>query len=484
MHAMTNTNITDDLFSPIDRKNTKIVATIGPATESEDKIAELILAGMNIDRFNTKHNEPDWHRDVIRRVRKVAQEMKVPIGILVDLQGPEIRIDLKQSPIEITQNDHLHITTAEYSTENNDILLPLNVIHGLSVGDHLITDEGACHFVIVSKNDDHLIAEALESCSLKTRKTVNTPNVVINMPSLTDRDEIFLDELKTEAPEFVGLSFVRDERDIAHLRNVLSQKNIDADVIAKIENRKAVENLESIISVSDAVMVARGDLAMEVDYEELIFWQKKIIELGRKYAKPVITATQMLLSMTEKPMPTRAEISDIAHAVYDGTDAVMLSEETTIGKYPAKCVGVQAKIVAFYEPQITDDSNANTKQFVLSPLVYSIAEKMKASQPEAEKIVVLGDSMNLVHQLSSFHFTVPILALTSSLLLSQKLTLTYGVQPMYLPNTNLADFNVDQLIEVLKEQQKLSLGERVLVIYNPNGKPENAANQPLLREVI
>ncbi len=478
------TSSTQKIVSAIDRKKTKVVATIGPATESEEQIANLISAGMNVARFNTKHNVPSWHREIVQRVRKVAAEMQVPIGILIDLQGPEIRITLKQDQLTVKKDDQLTFTSKELSQSDTDVLLPPNVIECLEVGNHLITDEGACHFVIVSKTDGHFAAECQEDCVLKTRKTVNTPNVVIEMPALLPSDEEFIAELSNEHIEYFALSFVRTPQDIQHLRNILIQRNVSADIVSKIENRKAVENLESIIAASDAVMVARGDLAMEVDFEELIYWQKKIIRLSQKYAKPVITATQMLLSMTQKPTPTRAEISDVANAVYDGTDALMLSEETTQGKFPSKCVDVFTKIARFYEDHPSDCAPASPSTQTLVPLAQSILETVKKEQKIVEKIVIIGDDINVCRQLSSFHLSAAILAVTSTLFASQKLALSFGVQPIYLPNVSLRDTSVNEFMEILKHHQKLSLGERVLFIYNFVETEENAANQPLLREVI
>jgi pyruvate kinase len=475
---------TQKIISAIDHKKTKVVATIGPVTESEEQIANLIAAGMNVARFNTKHNTPAWHKEVSQRVRKVAAEMHVPIGILIDLQGPEIRITLKQDQLTVKKDDQLVFTSQELSHSDTDVLLPPNVIDCLEVGNHIITDEGACHFVIVSKTDGHFAAECQEDCVLKNRKTVNTPNVVVEMPALLPRDEEFITELSGENIEYFALSFVRTVQDIEHLRNILSQKNQTADIVSKIENRKSVENLESIIAASDAVMVARGDLAMEVDFEELIYWQKKIIRLSQKHAKPVITATQMLLSMTQKPTPTRAEISDVANAVYDGTDALMLSEETTQGKYPIKCVEVFTRIAHFYEEHPSEYISSVQNTSLLAPLAQSILETVNKEPKAVEKIVIIGDDVNVCRQLSSFHLSATILAITHTLQAAQKLTLSYGVQPMYLPTVSLRDTSVNELMELLKQHQKLSLGERVLFIYNFVESKENAANQPLLREVI
>lgn len=471
------------LISPVDQKKTKIVATIGPATESEQKIGELISAGMNVARFNTKHNQPSWHREVVQRVRKVAAQMQVPIGILIDLQGPEIRITLKKDQLEVKKGETATFSAEGSSTQESDILVPLNVVDSLNVGNHVLMDDGMCHFVIVSKTDHHFTAECLHDCIVKTRKTLNTPNVVIDMPALIPEDEIYLEELREEQIDFIALSFVRSAQDISHLRNVLAQKKLTSDVIAKIENRKAVDNLESIIEASDGIMVARGDLAIEVDFEELIYWQKKIIASSLVHAKPVITATQMLASMTQKPIPTRAEISDVANAVYDGTDAEMLSEETTTGQYPIKTVEVQAKIVQFYE-QHTSESLPNTEnQLGHSPLITATLEIFKNTHQGLEKIIVVSDRLDFVRELSSFHLRVPIWVIAPTLQIAQKLTLSFGVRPLHIPNFDLSTASMDALFDILKKNQKLSLGERVLFVYNLDKSNQSNSNAPLVREV-
>jgi pyruvate kinase len=472
------------IISPMSSKKTKIVATIGPATESEEKIAELITAGMNVARFNTKHNEPSWHREVALRVRKVAKEMKTPVAILLDLQGPEIRINLKKDQIALKKHDRLTFVSEETQGSDENVFIPLHVIQSLNVGNRLVMDDGACRFLITEKTEHHLVVECLDDCIIKTRKTLNTPNIVIDMPALLPKDELYLDELCEEKIEYVALSFVRTTEDITHLRSVLKQKGITSDIIAKIENRKAVENLDSIVRESDAVMVARGDLAIEVDFEELIYWQKKIVRLSQKYAKPVIVATQMLASMVEKPVPTRAEISDIANAVYDGTDAVMLSEETTVGKYPVRAVEIQAKIAEHYEQYTSECFPESGEETKINPLLHSTLNVLKQKEKSVEKIVIVCDDPNMVRQLSSYRCKTSLLAVTSSLELSQKLALSYGVEPIFIPDIDLHTINSKDLFDILKTNEKLSLGERVLFLYTFTQTEENTSDQPSLREVI
>jgi len=332
------------------QRKTKIVATIGPASESEEMIRQLITAGMDFARFNTKHNEPTWHIERIQRVRKVAAEMGKVIPILLDLQGPEIRITLLQgSEFPVEQGEEVLFTSQSQHQNPKAVFIPQEVIEGLHSGDLISIADGTCEFKVLNRQETEMRAEALESFIVKTRKTLNTPGVILNMPSLLDKDISFLEALKNQNIELIGLSFVRDMRDIAQLRQALAARSMNCAICSKIENQRAIDNLDEIIQGSDVLMVARGDLGVELPYYEVPRWQKTIIKKCKAVGKPVITATHMLLSMTTAVRPTRAEVSDVANSVYDGTSAVMLSEETAQGAHPARVVATQEQIVSYYE---------------------------------------------------------------------------------------------------------------------------------------
>jgi len=329
---------------------TKILATIGPASEEEPVIAQMISAGMDIARFNTKHNLPEWHQERIHRIQRVAKQMGKEIPILLDLQGPEIRIKLPgEARFSVKKNDFVYCSSNMASVIKNVIVIPPEVFAGLQSGHHIVLDDGICEFVIIEKDSEKIKMQALDSFDVNTNKTMNTPDLVLDMPSLLEKDIQFLESLKNDHIEYVGLSFVRNVTDIEILRSELKKRNMSAHIVAKIENQEALRNLSGIIDASDAVMVARGDLGVEIPFFQVPYWQKKIIAECNQKKKFVITATHMLLTMVERPRPSRAEVSDVANAVYDGTDAVMLSEETAMGKYPVKAIDVQAKIVEFYE---------------------------------------------------------------------------------------------------------------------------------------
>lgn len=448
------------------KKLTSIVATIGPATETEEIIKELIEAGMNVARFNTKHGTPEWHQERIARVRKVAQELKVSVGILLDLQGPEIRINLPgEKGFEVKEGEKVVFTSDEKRSEENLILIPQNVVDTLNEGNLVLLDDGLCEFEIVEKGENHLVAEALGDFPVSHRKTMNTPGVTIDMPSLIDADLVQLDGLAAVGIDFVGLSFVRDKNDIAVLREELKKRNMDADVVAKIENQAALDNIDEIIECSDAVMVARGDLAVEVPFEQLAFWQKLIITKCRFAGKPVITATQMLKSMVDHPRPTRAEVSDVANAVYDSTSAVMLSEETTIGKFPVKAVATQAKIAAFNEKYVETNVEDWIDESDDASITHAAVYMLQHREEDIDAIVCLTETGNTTKLLARFRPKVPVYAVTSSQTTYNKLSVVFGVQPhiVNLPAEQLAA--PQELVKELKAQGVIENGMNILLIY-------------------
>lgn len=450
------------------QKHTKIVATIGPATESEEVLEQLILAGMNIARFNTKHSEPDWHNERIQRVKKVAQKLNRYVGVLLDLQGPEIRINLPgEKPFEVKAGETVIFTSDKNKTGNNIVWVPQDVVDSLSTDNLVLLDDGAAEFIIFDKDATSISAKAVVDCTVKHRKTMNTPGVVLDMPSLTDRDYVYLDGVKPELIDFVGLSFVRTERDVEILRTEMEKRGIKADIVAKIENEAALEHLDELIATSDAVMVARGDLGVEVPYEELIHWQRAIIDKCRLAGKPVITATQMLKSMMENPRPTRAEVSDVAHAIYDGTDAVMLSDETTIGKYPIKAVQVQAKIAEFNDLKASEQlTNLDQQISNVTGAITEAAYRLTLNKNiNADKVVCLTETGLTARLFARFRSTLPVSAITSDVSVAQKLSVVYGATTFVadLPQGMLLD--IEKLIEKLKQLEVVEVGERIILVH-------------------
>lgn len=444
-------------------KLTKVVATLGPATETEEIMKELILAGMNIARFNTKHGTPEWHLERIHRVKKVAKELGKPVGVLLDLQGPEIRINLKnEESFELKKGEAAKFVISEPAEKEMNI--PEIVVNAIQVGDLVSVDDGICEFEVSDKDEKSLSVKALNSCVIKHRKTMNTPGIVIDMPSLIDNDLVQLDNMSDSDIDFVGLSFVRNAKDIAILRDELKKRDLHADIISKIENQAALDNLDEIIEASDGIMVARGDLAVEVPFEQLAFWQKLIIEKSRAAGKPVITATQMLESMTFSPRPTRAEVSDVANAIYDGTDAVMLSGETTLGKYPVKCVETQSKIALFNEPYAENYLWEFAGEDCVSAISCAAFNLLENRPDSVDKMILLTRTGRTAKTFSRFRPGIQVKALTANEHSYNKLSLTFGIDPI-LTTPEFFHYQTEhELLNNLKEQKIVEKGERVLII--------------------
>ncbi|MBP9819858.1 pyruvate kinase [Candidatus Woesebacteria bacterium] len=463
-------------------KSTKIVATIGPATETEEKIEQLITAGMNVARFNTKHGTADWHQERIQRVRSVAERLHQPISILLDLQGPEIRITIPGGqPFEVKEGEAVVFTAHENATDPRTPMIPAIVVQALQEGKIILIDDGLGEFIVTKNLGTELHAVAQSAFTVGNRKTLNTPGVVIDLPSLIPPDILLIDAVGADV-EYVGLSFVRDARDIHILRSELDKRNSSASIVAKIENQSALDHLDEIIETSDAVMVARGDLAVEVPYQELAYWQKLIIHKSRESGKPVITATQMLKSMVEKPRPTRAEVSDVANAVYDGTDAVMLSEETTIGKYPVEAVSTQRTIVEFNEPHALSKPLSTTDSNPASYITHSAVSLLEISQFKTnnlkiDKLVCLTETGETARLISRFRPHIPVFALTSNTNTYHKMSLLFGVTPFIveLPANDRLESS-GQLLEKLRELKIATPGETILLVHGTFWKKPGLTN--------
>lgn len=463
-------------------KSTKIVATIGPATETEETIEQLIRSGMNVARFNTKHGTGEWHAERINRVRAVADRLKQPVGILLDLQGPEIRITIPGGEaFQVTEGEVVTFTANEHATDPRTPMIPQIVIDAIKEGNSILIDDGLGEFLVTKNLGTEIHAAAQSSFAVGNRKTLNTPGVVVDMPSLIPHDVELLDALH-HLIEYVGLSFVRDARDIHILREELKKRSCTAAIIAKIENQSALDHLDEIITESDAVMVARGDLAVEVPFQELAYWQKKIIHKSREQGRPVITATQMLKSMVEKPRPTRAEVSDVANAVYDGTDAVMLSEETTIGKYPVEAVGTQKTIVEFNEPHAYPAPLSTADSTPASYITHSAVSlleiaQLKSNNLKIDKIVCLTETGEIARLISRFRPHIPVFALTSNAQTYRKLSLLYGVTPhvVELPEGDRLESS-GRLLEMLRELGVAQPTENILLVHGTFWKKPGLTN--------
>jgi len=459
------------------KKSTKIVATIGPATESVETLTQLVKAGMNVARFNTKHSDPEWHNERMKRVKKVSQDLNAPIGILVDLQGPEVRIDLPaEKSFPVKRGEIITFSSNLEKKAKKIVYIPEGVISCMSKGNLILLDDGSCEFIITKISKDTMLVKAVSDCEVKHRKTMNTPGAILGMPSITKRDLNYLDKLDSKLIDYIGLSFVRDAIDIQNLKKEMAKRNIKAAIISKIENQAALDNLDEIINESDAVMIARGDLGVEVDYQQLVYWQKKIIFKCRKAAKPVITATQMLKSMVDNPRPTRAEVSDIANAVYDGTDAVMLSEETTIGNYPVESVKTQAEIVSYNEQKCAHEIEWPENNNNCLDITSTVASLLFHTSQKIDRIICLTESGHTAKLISRFRPKQLIYTITSTPKTYRQLSLVYGCKP-YLVEIPKGKITIDnKFIKSLEKKEIVKKGELVLFIHGPIWKKSGETN--------
>lgn len=448
------------------QKLTKIVATLGPASDSEETIKELINAGVNVFRFNTKHGTPEWHEERIKRVQKVADEMEVSIGILLDLQGPEIRIETKnQEDLRIPAGERICLGTKFNSDEVQVIIPEESILNKVEVGDCFFIDDGKIRLEVEEKKNHCLILTSEKDIVIKHRKGVNFPDKVLDLPSLVDADFKQLDMASLNKVDFVALSFVRDTKDVEILREEISRRNINAKVVLKIENKIALKNLDSLIEAGDAIMVARGDMGIEVAIEEVAYWQKVIIEKCRKAYKPVITATEMLESMTVNPRPTRAEATDVSNAVFDGTDAVMLSAETATGNYPVETVQTMSKIAQFTE-SMNKMEFERRKANDMTQLICMAAMEMTANGGvHVDKIVVFSHTGYTARVLSSFRPNIPIIAVTDNQKAIETLALSYAVtgRKFSFPEDHIVP--PVEIVVALRELGDIKEEESVLVVH-------------------
>ncbi|MDD3072318.1 MAG: pyruvate kinase [Candidatus Pacebacteria bacterium] len=445
-------------------KKTKIVATVGPSTDTPELLRSLISAGVNVFRFNTKHNEISWHNQRIKRAQKAATELKKNIAILIDLQGPEIRIETREKgEIKVEKGD---LITIGENFNSRDISLALSnksVFESLSKKDILLIDDGFIEFVVMNKKKDRIIAEVIEGGVIKDKKSLNLPSKNLNLSSLIENDLKSLDMIAKEKIDYVALSFVRNKKDIEVLRREMEKRKINAEIVSKIENKQAIDNLEEIIEYSDAVMVARGDLGIEVPIERLAYLQRKIVYKCMEARKPVIIATQMLYSMIKNPRPTRAEATDVANAVFNRADAVMLSEETAIGQYPIRAVETMAKILKFNEKK-TGFSTLSFKLRTTTELTISAVVSILKARPELDIVVVFTESGYTARVLSSFRPKTKIIALTNNRKTAEKLSLSCGVEPFFVSFDLASPEAIKNTAEKLRKEKLIAKGKKLLIV--------------------
>lgn len=449
---------------------TKIIATIGPVSESTEVIEKMIQAGVDVFRLNLKHNTLEWHEETIKKIKKIAEKMNVNVGTLADMQGPEIRIRTKdENGIQVLEGDIIYIGDDFNADPKSIKLVPEKALATLEIGDEVFIDNGNLPLKIVDKVDGYLHAEASRDYFIKNKKAMNAPGKSVNLPLFSQADIDAFAMVKKAKPDFVGLSFVRSGDDVREMRKELNKINSNAKIIVKVENMQALDNIEEIVEETDVVMVARGDLGVEVPMRELAYWQKKIIKLCREKNRPVIVATQMLLSMVDNFNPTRSEATDVANAVLDGTDVLMLSDETTIGKYPVRVVKEMASIASFSEHHNTPKPLDKVPHSPTEILIHAAANIIENTKSEPIKAaIVFTQSGATARLLATYRLNVPMIAVTNDEDVAKSLSLSYSILPYVIP-VKKDKFDIHSpLFKDLTKLDLLNEGDRVIVVHGSN----------------
>ena len=442
---------------------TKIVCTLGPATSTRDALCGLVEAGMNVARINFSHGTHELHAGTIALVRSIAKEMRRPIAILGDLQGPRIRIGDLPQPIPLDNGTEVVLVPEDEAQVAEIPVTYERLADDLHVGDRILIDDGLLELIVVDVKRPRVRARVVHGGPLRSHKGMNFPGVTVTAPSLTDKDRADVGFAVKQELEYLALSFVRRAEDVEALRKLLPKGLL---IIPKIEKDSALENIESIVRASDGVMVARGDLGVELPFEAVPLAQKRIIALANQIGRPVITATQMLESMITHPRPTRAEASDVANAILDGTDAVMLSAETAAGQYPRLAVEAMSRIISEIEkhpPTQRRDERLPRGEVMSTEFAIAAASSAAVRMLEAPVLIVFTKSGFSARIVASQRPQVPILVLTDVERTYRQLALIWGVLPELVPHANTYDEMVKLALAAVVRRGLAQKGDKVVV---------------------
>jgi pyruvate kinase len=456
-----------NLVTPLRARKTKIICTIGPITSDKEMIKQLALAGMNVARLNMSHGDHDFHRKIIKNIKSLNKELgKNPIAILMDTQGPEIRtgdID-NELHLKVGETFSFHVIPGRESEARSVFVNYIDIVKDLKVGDKVTVDNGLINLAVQEIKEGELVCTVLDGGKLGSRKHINLPGIRVNMPSITNKDHKDILFGLEEEIDFIALSFVRSPDDVVELRKIIDSKGAHAQIIAKIEDQEGVRNLDDIIAVSDGVMVARGDLGVEVALEDLPIIQRRIIKKCALEGKRVIVATHLLESMINNPTPTRAEVTDVANAVYEEADAIMLSGETAMGKYPVRCVEMLDKIarrieisggMGYVKSKVPQD-----KKEELARSASQLADSLNSPA-----IIVITRRGIMANYVSSFHPETAIVhAFTNMTSVRRKLWLNRGVIPYRVDFSSDPEKTIKLAIDILKKEGMVLEGERVVIL--------------------
>jgi len=451
------------------KRKTKIIATIGPASSSEEMLKELIIEGVNVCRINFSHGTHQENINVIKKIRKVENDLKTQVGILADLQGPKIRIGLMPDEgAELIKGTNFSLDTNAKIGDNTRVSISYTKLpEDVKLNENILLDDGKIILKVTSSDKKTIInTRVIEGGTLYSKKGVNLPNTKIATPSLSEKDINDLGVALKYEVDWIGFSFVRSASDIIELKHIISKKNSQAKVIAKIEKPEALDNLDEILHETDGVMVARGDLGVEMPLETVPVIQKNIVYKARKLAKPVIIATQMMDSMIVNITPTRAEVNDVANAVMDQADAVMLSGETSVGENPIEVVKIMSKIIneveenyqAVFSEEITAEKNHS--RFITDSICFNVCRLAK--QIDAQGIVTMTHSGYTAYKISSQRPKASIFVFSGNRKLLNSLSLLWGVQTFYYDKMISTDHTIADIKFFLKKNKLINVGELII----------------------
>jgi pyruvate kinase len=455
------------------RRKTKIVATLGPASSNAEMLAQLFQAGADVFRLNFSHGSHEDHGRNIELIRDLEARSKHPIGILADVQGPKLRVGrFMGGAVVLTNGQPFRLDLNPTPGDSTRANLPHpEIIKAAQIGSHLLLDDGKLKLRVIHVREDHLETIVINGGRLSDRKGVNVPDVVLPIPALTKKDREDMAFALERGVEYIGLSFVQRPEDVLEAKEIIKGR---AWVLSKLEKPQALDNLEEIIRLSDAVMVARGDLGVELPPEEVPLAQKRIVQASRAAGKPVIVATQMLESMISAPTPTRAEASDVATAVFDGADAVMLSAETAAGQFPIEAVTIMDRIVARVEQDdgwrtMTDRRRPEPEKTTSGAI--AAAARSVAQTIDAVAIAAMTNSANTVLRVARERPTAPIMGLTPNMETARRLALTWGVHPVLTPITHSMTETVAVATKLARSEGIAEPGQDIVIVAGmPFGK--------------
>lgn len=481
-----------DTISPNQMKKTKIVCTIGPKTESAEMLEKLLKAGMNVMRVNFSHGDFDEHQNKVNNLKKAIAKTGIPCAVLQDLSGPKFRLgDFYQERVQLKAGDFITLTTEKIVGDEKRVSVNYPTLHEeILPGNIIMVDDGKKKFEVVSINGTEIKCKILIGGETKGRRSLNLPGAPLKISALTSKDKKDIEFGIKNNVDIFAFSFVRKPSDVIELRKILDSKKSKAKIMAKIETVEAVEDFDNILSLVDMVMVARGDLAVELGHENVPTVQKMMIRKCLKAGKPVVTATQMLESMIKSPVPTRAEVSDVANAIYDGTDAVMLSEETTLGDYPVEAVSVMSRIAT----KVENDSShiervlemQKTKHHADMKVSDAITSEVVdvANAVGARVIVALTESGFTARMIARYKPTQHIVALTPNANTANQLLVSYGCKPILTKKSN----DIEKTIELAKSEclktKMCKKGDRIIISSGPFLPTKKAEVNMLLVETI